>query len=85
MPFRPPTRPLSRTARSYTFAWWDRGERRAAVSNDANPDWTDEELAAYLGSADDPMDDEPVFESPEILDLYAGYTPANPDDGGTVA
>jgi hypothetical protein len=55
------------------------------MSNDANSDWTDEELAAYLGSADDPMDDEPVFESPEILDLYAGYTPANPEDGGTVA
>ena len=30
----------------------------------------------YFGSADDPMDDEPVPENAEILDLYAFYDPA---------
>jgi hypothetical protein len=50
--------------------------------------WTDEQEEAYFGGADDPMEDEPVPEDAEILDLYALYDPSaieGGDDQGTVA
>jgi hypothetical protein len=50
------------------------------------PEWTDEQFAAFFGSADDPIQDQPVFESTEILDLYAGYdAAANAEHGGEQA
>ena len=59
------------------------------MSNLEKPgDWSDEQFEAYLGSADDPMDDEPVFEEAEILDLWAGYdgaTAEGADSRGTTA
>jgi hypothetical protein len=49
--------------------------------------WTDEQEEAYFGGADDPMDDEPVAEDVETLDLYALYDPSafEGNDEGTVA
>jgi hypothetical protein len=38
-------------------------------------DWTDEEFDVYLGSAEDPMNDEPDVEQAEEVDLYANYEP----------
>ena len=55
------------------------------MSNLEKPDdWTDEEFDTYLGSADDPMDDEPEFDQVEEVDLYANYEPlpANWDENG---
>ena len=39
-------------------------------------DWSDEKYDAYFGSEDEPMEEEPVPEQAEILDLYAFYDPA---------
>jgi len=55
------------------------------MSNLEKPDdWTDEEFDAYLGSAEDPMYDEPDLEKGEEVDLYANYEPlpANWDEAG---
>jgi hypothetical protein len=50
-------------------------------------DWTEDQVAAYFGSADDPIESEPVVESSEYEDLWVGYDPstAGSDDNGAIA
>ena len=47
--------------------------------------WTDEQVDEYFGSADDPIEDDPIAEDNEIVDLYALYDPSayegDPDQG----
>ncbi len=49
--------------------------------------WTEEEIDAYFGTADDPIVSEPTIEQAEILDPWMGYDPATAgaDDGGETA
>ena len=50
--------------------------------------WSDAEVDEYFGSADDPIEDEPIAEDNEIVDLYALYDPSGNEgdsDQGTVA
>ncbi len=50
------------------------------------PGWSDEQFDAYLGSEDDPIEDEAEIGGIEVIDLYAGYDPNDRSDpeGGTV-
>ena len=50
--------------------------------------WSDAEVDEYFGSADDPIEDEPIAEDHEIVDLYALYDPSayeGETDQGTLA
>jgi hypothetical protein len=44
--------------------------------------WTDEQVDAYFGSADDPNEDDPIAEDNEIVDLYALYDASANEGGG---